>query len=39
MLQQKKKVSPWVLLGQQFTSPLIIVLLAATIVSSLIGDI
>lgn len=39
MLQQKKKVSPWVLLGQQFTSPLIIVLLVATLVSSLIGDI
>lgn len=38
-LEQKEKISPWMILLQQFTSPLIIVLLAATIVSSLIGDI
>lgn len=39
ILQQKEKISPWVILFQQFKSPLIIVLIAATIVSSLIGEI
>ena len=37
-LKQKAKVSPWVIFLQQFKSPLIVVLLAATLVSALIGD-
>ncbi len=38
MLQQKEKTPRWVLLFQQFKSPLVIVLLVATVVSSLIWD-
>lgn len=37
-LQEKKKISPWFILLQQFISPLIIILLFATLVSIVIGD-
>ena len=38
ILQQKEKISPWMIFLQQFMSPLIIVLIAATWVSVAIGD-
>jgi Ca2+-transporting ATPase len=39
ILQQKKKVSPWTIFFNQFKSPLILILVAATAVSMLIGDV
>src|SRR5512138_3625994 len=37
-LEQQKKKSPWVLLLHQFTDFMIIVLMAAAVISGLIGD-
>jgi len=37
MLQEKKKISPWIILLSQFTSPLTIILIIATLISMAIG--
>ncbi len=38
MLQEKKKISPWVILLNQFKDFMVLVLLAATLISGLLGE-
>lgn len=38
MLQEKKKISPWMIFFHQLTSPLIIILMIATAISMSVGE-
>ena len=38
MLQEKKKISPWFIFFSQLTSPLIVILMIATVISMSVGE-